>query len=98
MQQKRNYGAKQKAMKTKRLSLLLALRDGAGQTLTHEADLLTFCNLSENQLAAACRTKLPWAMIKLEWYVLGKRAARARKMGRIPDGTYRGRARRAADR
>ena len=75
----------------------MALLEGSGQPLTNEADLLTFCNLSEDQLEAACRTKLPWAMIELEWYVLGKRAARSRKMGRIPDGTFMGRAWRAAD-
>ncbi len=65
--------------------------------LTNEADILKFCNVSEDQLQESCRTTLPWEMIRLEYFVLGKRAARARKFDRIPDGSFAGRAPRARD-
>jgi hypothetical protein len=76
----------------KRLTLIRELLEGSKQPLTTERDILRFCQVTEAKLEDSCRSRLPFAMLRLEYYVLGKRAARARQAGRIPDGSINGRA------
>ena len=74
------------------MELLAELQDALRifRNCSHD-ERLRFCNITPATLDADCRNEgIPWPAVQLHYYSLALRAARARSLGRIPDGTVCG--------
>lgn len=83
-------------MKTKlqrrKLELLGELREAIPSLRSApNEDVMTFCNITKETLEADCTNEaVPWTALSWHYYALGIRSARARSLGRFPDGTHWG--------